>query len=299
MVLYSTTSEAFCKLAWCSWAPDLVFRDMLSWKTRGKGKKKKEGGGGEKNQSWTKSRKATSCWLNIRSNYRCAFSLQMPKYVQNPFVSVSSYTQLTTQSWRREAAGSCSHAGKSMLPNVSVIPQINKQRKDGKRHQCEGCRRKGLSASSTLCCFRCFLWLYCVTSSVPRKVRGMSMPPATSWEGPQGTRMLLCAAQQWARGYRYRLSRQQVDIWRNVFKTGVARPWGRSPILGDTPTSSRQGPEEPKLCCTCFEWGLAQRAPEVPSASAMWWCHDSATYCSWYQEQWCHLFFIGHKSLNV
>lgn len=63
-------------------------------------------------------------------------------------------------------------------------------------------------------------------SLVPSKARSMSLPPATSWEGPQGTRMLLGAAQQWARGHRHRLPHQQLDIWINVSKTRVIRPWG-------------------------------------------------------------------------
>lgn len=142
LVLDSPMSKVCCKFTWCFWAPDFVFKGMPGWKMKSKGKNRKEGGGKKKNQSWAQSRKANSYWLNIQSNNRCAFSLQMPNHVQNPFVSISSYTQLTTQSWRKEAAGSCSHTGKSILPNDL--------RSTSRKRMEQGISRKGAAGRASL-----------------------------------------------------------------------------------------------------------------------------------------------------
>lgn len=120
---------------------------------RGKGKKRKEEG---------KKREKSILNTNWKSNFLLAkYSKQVQVCIQplntktclksicfNIILHPINYRKL-----KEKAAGSCSHAGKSMLPNASVVPEINKWRKDGKRHQWEGFSRKGTSASSILRCF--------------------------------------------------------------------------------------------------------------------------------------------------
>lgn len=169
----------------------------------------------------------------------------MPKYVPNPFVSILSYTQLTTQGWRRGAAGSCSHAEKLMLPN---------DRSSTGRERMEKASVWGGQQEGQVCIIHPLLlplfpmvMLCHVFSAQPdkRHITASSYLLGESTEDHDAP--LSCPA-----------TGNATDtgglIRETSSKRGCSDP-GASPVLGDTPASARQGPEQPSLCCTCFERG--------------------------------------------
>lgn len=130
---------------------------------------------------------------------------------------------------------------------------------------------------------------------MPSQTRGTLLLPVTSWDGPEGTQDAPLSCPVMGKRSQVHVASPSIRYLEKRFQNKSGETLGQPSILGDNPASARESPEQPNLCCICFEWGLVQRAPDVPSASATWWCYNFATWCLWCQEWWCHLLFIWHK----